>query len=145
MRVKYVFWRDGWKALRMLLEIVRPSLDPCRVAVVASTSSSSAAARVWGLPRPFQAGFSLKPIYVIEVVWRVFKNYSCWRKIRVLLHEVAHIPSTMSGALVGHGDYFARRLREMEARLEKADLSPICFLLGRDPFLGGEDVGPPCG
>jgi len=104
--------------------------------MVLSTSSSNAYARIWALHRVFQEAFSLKPLYVIEVVHRNFFKLNCDKKIDVILHELAHIPSSASGGLRFHTPAFWRsynQFRKMLSRVDRALLFEVCRLLSKKP------------
>ena len=115
-RVAVAPWPDGRRLLELLAVCgVRPPLPPERLAFVVSCSSSSAAARIWGLPRVFQVAFSLPPLYVVELVYPVFSRLPPRERLRVVLHELAHIPRGAGGGLRGHGRVFREELARMEA------------------------------
>lgn len=65
-------------------------------------SKARAYARIWGFPKIWQMALDEKPSYIIEVISEKFDSLSLSKKREVLLHELAHIPSTFSGALVPH-------------------------------------------
>ena len=65
-------------------------------------SKARAYARIWSLPRIWQAGLGVEPHYIIEVLSQFFDKQSDEDKIRTLIHELLHIPKTFSGALVPH-------------------------------------------
>lgn len=73
-------------------------------------SSSKAIARIWGLPRVWQIVLDLKPQYVVEIISEKFDKMSVDQQNRVLIHELAHIPKTFSGALIPHTRNFKKRL-----------------------------------
>lgn len=65
-------------------------------------SKARAYARIWGLGRIWQLALSEKPAYIIEVISERYDPLSEKKKTEVLLHEIAHIPTTFSGALLPH-------------------------------------------
>ncbi|MCK5473822.1 MAG: metallopeptidase [Candidatus Aenigmarchaeota archaeon] len=65
-------------------------------------SKARAYARIWSLPRIWQAGLGVEPHYIIEVLSQFFDKQSDEDQIRTLIHELMHIPKTFSGALVPH-------------------------------------------
>lgn len=71
-------------------------------------SSSRARARIWSLPQVWQLALKIKPHYVIEVLSEKFDHLSNDDKIRVLIHELLHIPKTFSGSLVPHRGRYHR-------------------------------------
>jgi len=65
-------------------------------------SSSRAIARIWSLPQIWQKALKEKPHYIIEVLSEKFDRLNEKEKIKVLIHEILHIPHTFSGALLPH-------------------------------------------
>jgi len=89
------------------------------VSVVRSNSSARAYARIWGVGRVLQVGLGIGPAYVIELVEPNFSVLSCWEKIRIIVHELAHIPTTFSGYVMAHTPVFRARLRKGMARVSR--------------------------
>jgi predicted metallopeptidase len=58
-------------------------------------------ARIWGLHRIWQLALGVEALYAIEVV-EAFDRSPMEEQDRTLIHELMHIPKTMSGALVPH-------------------------------------------
>jgi predicted metallopeptidase len=65
-------------------------------------SKSRSYARIWSFPKIFQDALELEPAYVIEVLARHYDKLNDDEKIKVLIHELLHIPRNFSGALVPH-------------------------------------------
>jgi predicted metallopeptidase len=65
-------------------------------------ATSRARARIWSFPKIWQMALKTPPHYVIEVLSHHFDRLSNDDKIRVLIHELMHIPKNFSGALVPH-------------------------------------------
>ncbi len=83
-------------------------------------SSARAYARIWGLSRIFQVAAGFKPTYVIEVISKYYDKLPEEEKIKVLIHELMHIPKTFSGALKPHrGPHHRINKREVEKLLEQ--------------------------
>lgn len=79
-------------------------LDPERIVVFRSFGSKSRAqARIWSLPRIWQKALSVTPHYCLEVISEKFDKLPVRRQKKILLHELAHIPSNFSGSLLPHG------------------------------------------
>lgn len=98
-------------------------IDSGRLFFIRSTGSSARAyARIWGLSRVFQVAAGFAPTYVIEVISERFDKLREPEKIKVLIHELMHIPRTFSGALKSHrGPHHAINHREVEKLFEKLD------------------------
>jgi predicted metallopeptidase len=65
-------------------------------------SKSRSYARIWSFPKIFQDALGLEPAYVIEVLSRYYDKLGPEERIKVLIHELLHIPRNFSGALVPH-------------------------------------------
>ena len=65
-------------------------------------SKSRSYARIWSFPRIFQDALQQQPAYVIEVLSRYYDKLNADEKVKVLIHELLHIPKNFSGALVPH-------------------------------------------
>ena len=98
---------DIQNQVNQILEILG---DVCFPHIIASNiicmrsfdSKARAYARIWSLPRIWQAGLGVEPHYIIEVLTQFFDKQNDEDKIRTLIHELLHIPKTFSGALVPH-------------------------------------------
>jgi len=78
-------------------------VDPSRIICFRSVGSHSRSrARIWSFPRVWQQALDLPPYYIIEVLSQYFDHLSKDDQIKVLIHELMHIPKTFSGALVPH-------------------------------------------
>lgn len=78
-------------------------------------SKTRAYARIWGLSRIFQIAAGFKPTYVIEVISKYYDKLPQEEKVKVLIHELMHIPKTFSGALKSHrGPHHRINSREVE-------------------------------
>jgi predicted metallopeptidase len=67
-----------------------------------TNANTRAYARIWGLSRIWQIALEQNPSYIIEVISEKFDSLPGNKKDEVLLHEIAHIPKNMSGALLAH-------------------------------------------
>lgn len=83
------------------LPLVHIKLD--RIFCVRSNYSKARAyARVWGTARIFHEAAGIPPTYVIEVLSHYYDKLPETEKIKVIIHELMHIPKTFSGALLSH-------------------------------------------
>ncbi len=77
-------------------------------------SKARAYARIWAFPKIFQEVLRVEPAYVIEVLSEKFDRLSDQDKVKVLIHELLHIPKNFSGSLLPH-KYGGKRIdREVE-------------------------------
>lgn len=65
-------------------------------------STSRARARIYAMPRIWQKALEIKPHYCIEFISENFDHLSESDKLKVMIHELMHIPKTFSGALTPH-------------------------------------------
>ncbi|MGB9758662.1 MAG: putative metallopeptidase [Thermoproteota archaeon] len=90
-------------------------IRPERVRVVRSRGSHSigTVARIHGLPKCVQVGLGLEPSYVIEIIDEKFNSLNKQQKIRVLIHELLHIPSNFGGGVLAHARKNFSKLEEL--------------------------------
>lgn len=102
--------------LHLVSKLPMPHIKPEGLFFIRSHGSSARAyARVWGLSRIFQIAAGFKPTYVIEVISKYYDKLSEEEKMKVLIHELMHIPKTFSGALKSHrGPHHRINSREVE-------------------------------
>ncbi len=78
-------------------------IDPDRVHCRRSRgSTANAYARIWELPSMWQDALGVPPQYVIEVLTEHFDPLDEVERIKILIHELLHIPRTFSGAVRNH-------------------------------------------
>lgn len=83
-------------------------------------SKARAYARVWGTARIFHEAAGIPPTYVIEVLSHYYDKLPETEKIKVIIHELMHIPKTFSGALLSHkGPHHAINKRTVEKVYER--------------------------
>jgi len=73
-------------------------------------SRSSAIARIHGLPRIWRYVLSIEPMYIIEVISEKYDQLSTEEKVKIIIHELLHIPAKFSGGLRPHGKYVNYRI-----------------------------------
>ncbi|MFA5049950.1 MAG: putative metallopeptidase [Candidatus Micrarchaeia archaeon] len=74
-----------------------------RILSMRSTGAkANAYARIWALPKIWRTALDINPFYVIEVLSENFDHLSEEEKIKILIHELLHIPKKFSGGLVPH-------------------------------------------
>ncbi|MBI4214675.1 metallopeptidase [archaeon] len=101
------------------LEARMKHVKPLRVFCVRSKGSHSRAiARIYAMPRIWQAALKMETAYVIEVCSERFDELQQHEKEKTLIHELLHIPKTFSGALVPH-NCFGRELEDEVDELHK--------------------------
>lgn len=77
-------------------------------------SRSTAYARIHGLPRIWIQALGIKPMYIIEVLSEYFDSLGIEDRVKIIIHELLHIPGNFSGGLRPHGRYVNReRVRKL--------------------------------
>lgn len=90
-------------------------------------ATSRARARIWSFPRIWQLALKHPPHYVIEVLSQHFDHLQEADKIKILIHELMHIPKNFSGALVPHrGRHKRIDSRAVERLFQTYKQSRIC-------------------
>jgi predicted metallopeptidase len=83
-----------------------PNIDVNRVKVVVCRGCrSKAIARIHMLPSVWRFILGLEPVYVIEVIEKNFFALPESKRVKVLIHELLHIPKNFSGGLRPHGKH----------------------------------------
>lgn len=78
-------------------------IHPNRIICVRSTEAvSRARARIWSFPKIWQMALHKPSCYIIEVLSQHFDHLLQEEKIRIIIHELMHIPKNFSGALIPH-------------------------------------------
>ncbi len=104
-RISYVQFDKLCELIDILIELeefrhIRKELIHC---IKSRGSKSKAIARIYGLPKPWIIALKHNPGYVIEVLEEKFCRLSSEEKIKVVIHELLHIPYTFGGGLRPHG------------------------------------------
>lgn len=99
----------------MVREVVKKAgmnyIDPDRVFCFRSRGSRSKSiiARCYSLPKIWQMGLNTPAHYIIEVVSERFDKLTYEEKVKVVIHELLHIPKTFGGGLRPHRGYVTNR------------------------------------
>lgn len=90
--------------LRIILKIIDlPYIKLSKIYCFRSYGSKSKSyARIWSMPKVFQLALGLEPSYVIEVIAKHYDKLDQDNQIKVLIHELLHIPRNFSGSLLSH-------------------------------------------
>ncbi|MEM0171112.1 MAG: putative metallopeptidase [Thermoproteota archaeon] len=101
--------------VRLIRDLELNYINPENIRVVRSKGSHSVGtvARIHGLPKCVQVGLGLEPSYVIEVIDEKFSPLNKKQKIRVLIHELLHIPSNFGGGVLAHSRKNFLKLEEL--------------------------------
>ncbi len=67
-------------------------------------AKANAYARIWSLPKIWRTALEINPFYVIEVLSQHYDPLDEEEQVKVLIHELLHIPKKFSGGLVPHNN-----------------------------------------
>lgn len=104
--VRYVRAPDLEEIVRKVAEdLSMHHVDVTRIKCVRSFQSKAArtCARIHTASKAFITGIGVPPTYVIEFISKNFDNLSSEEKIKVIIHELLHIPKSFGGGVIGHG------------------------------------------
>ncbi len=103
-RMKYEFAEDLQKIAEEISELLFPHIDLSNVKCFRSsgTSSRRTIARCHALNKIMQKAIGIKAVYVLEFLIERFEKLSEEDKIKVVLHELMHIPKSFGGGFKHH-------------------------------------------
>ncbi|MGQ9759020.1 MAG: putative metallopeptidase [Candidatus Methanomethylicaceae archaeon] len=89
-------------------------IDSERVICFRSKGSRSrrGIARCYALPKIWQKALNFPSCYIIEVISERYDGLSQENKIKVIIHELLHIPKTFGGGLRPHSVYVTKEIVE---------------------------------
>lgn len=112
--------KDVKRDLKIVLKTIDlPYINISKIHCYRTTGSKTKAyARTWAFPKIFQRALDIEPAYVIEVLSSHYDKLNDDGKIKVLIHELLHIPKNFSGALLPHKTR-SRNLHSVASKLFK--------------------------
>ena len=105
--MKYSFSQD-WtnKAHEIAKTLNFDYIDTERISCIVSTGSKARAyARIHGTSKALQIGMHMKPCYVIELISEKFNKLDSTAQIKVLIHELMHVPQSFAGGFRNHKQF----------------------------------------
>ncbi len=126
--IKYYEDPETCRKIKLIVETLNDYLgyiDTSMIKCYRSTGSRSMAyARIHGLSRIWLEALGIRPQYILEVITENYCSLSPKEKIKVLIHELLHIPKGFTGGLRPHGKYVNGRIvnklyMELRRRLER--------------------------
>ena len=102
--MKYDFAPDLQVKAREISQMLFPHVDIDRVKCFRSfgTSTRGTIARCHALGKIMQKAIGIKAVYVLEFLTEQFEKLSEEEKIKVIIHELMHIPKTFGGGFKHH-------------------------------------------
>ena len=110
--IRYELAQDITAKVRDILhKLEMTHVDESRLVCVRSKGSNSKRiiARCHGLSRIMQLALDQEPNYVVEVVSERFDKLGKEEQVRVLIHELMHIPHSFGGGFRSHKPYVTRK------------------------------------
>jgi len=108
--MKYEFAQDLQEKAEEISKLIFPHVDIVRIKCFRSfgTSSRGTIARCHALGKLMQKAIGIKAIYALEFLSERFDKLDEEEKIKVIIHELMHIPKTFGGGFKHH-DYVCQR------------------------------------
>ena len=106
-KIKQIKYEYAYDIKEKVIEIIN-ALNFCHIkpefigCIRSYNSRSDAIARCHALGKPFQTAFQLSPRYVIEIISERFDKLPESEQIKVLIHELLHIPKSFGGGFRHH-------------------------------------------
>lgn len=105
MGIKYCDAEDIKKIAEEVIDVMGWShviLDSVYFLRSIGSSSRGTIARCHALSKPMQIALKRRGFYLIEVIHERFDKLSDEMKVRVIIHELMHIPKTFGGGFIHH-------------------------------------------
>ena len=108
--MKYEFAPDLQKLAEEISKLLFPHINVNRIKCFRSygTSSRNTIARCHTLEKLLQKALGINPFYVLEFLSERFDKLDKEEKIKVVIHELMHIPKTFGGGFKHH-DFVTER------------------------------------
>lgn len=108
--MKYEYAEDIQKIAEDISKTLFPYIDLNNVKCYRSygTSSRGTIARCHGLNKLMQKAIGIKAIYVLEFLTERFEKFNKEEQIKIIIHELMHIPKTFGGGFKHH-DFVTER------------------------------------
>lgn len=102
--MRYEFAEDLQKKAEEISKILFPNIDITRIKCFRSygTSSRRTVARCHSLEKLLQYALGIKSFYVLEFLSERFDKMSEEDKIKIIIHELMHIPNGFGGGFKHH-------------------------------------------
>ncbi len=109
--MKYAF-SETWtlKTRQLAVDLGFGHVLSDRIAVIVSQGSKTrrTLARIHALGKAMQTGLNTQPFYTIELVSEKFHKLSEEEQLKVLIHELMHVPKAFGGGLVPHKGHISQ-------------------------------------
>ena len=101
-------------------KILFPHVDVTRLKCFRSYGSSSRGtiARCHALGKLMQEAIGIRAVYALEFISERFDRLDREEQLKIIIHELMHIPQNFSGALVPHRNHKHRSFRHYHDKVE---------------------------
>lgn len=119
--MKYEFAEDLQRQAEEISKILFPHVDMFNVKCFRSfgTSSRGTIARCHGLNKVMQKAIGIKAVYVLEFLSERFEKLDEEEKLKVIIHELMHIPKSFGGGFKHHDFVNERTVNKCYAEYKK--------------------------
>ena len=119
--MKYEFAEDLQKIAEEMSRMLFPHVDTSNVKCYRSygTSSRGTIARCHALNKIMQKAIGIKAVYVLEFLVERFEKLDDEEKLKVIIHELMHIPKTFGGGFKHHNFVTERNVNRCYAEYKK--------------------------
>jgi predicted metallopeptidase len=109
--MKYEFAEDIQKIAEEISRMLFPHIDLSNVKCFRSrgTSSRGTIARCHGLSKIMQKAIGIRAVYVLEFLSERFDKLDHEEQIKIIIHELMHIPKSFGGGFKHH-DFVTDRM-----------------------------------
>lgn len=119
--MKYEFAEDLQRTAEEMSKILFPHVDISNIKCYRSygTSSRGTIARCHALNKIMQKAIGIKSVYVLEFLAERFEKLNNEEKLKVIIHELMHIPKTFGGGFKHHDFVTERNVNRCYAEYKK--------------------------
>lgn len=119
--MKYEYAEDLQQQAEEISKMLFPHVDLNNMKCYRSygTSSRGTIARCHALNKIMQKAIGIKAVYVLEFLTERFEKLSEEDKLKVIIHELMHIPKTFGGGFVHHDVVTERNVNHCYAEYKK--------------------------
>ena len=126
--MRYEFAEDLQKQAEEISRMLFPHVDLSNIKCYRSygTSSRGTIARCHALNKIMQKAIGIKAVYVLEFLTERFEKMDEEEKLKVIIHELMHIPKTFGGGFQHHDFVTEKNVNKyyMEYKKKKREIFP---------------------
>jgi len=113
--MRYEFAEDLQKKAEEICKVIFPNVDITRIKCFRSygTSSRGTIARCHSLEKLLQRALGIRAFYVLEFLSERFDRLGEEDKIRIIIHELMHIPNGFGGGFKHHNFVNDRNIKQL--------------------------------